>query len=353
MKKTFVIILAAIVLDAGILKAEEPAGKNDATATDIQVQTVDFEIPGDGGTNKIHIKIEMGDTQKFAGKGFWIPLIAGYRHGDFCREWFIFPLLSSGSSNEKSGASDFFSPLYASAKKGFSLIIDNSNKDEVAYDLLFDEKLENDNASIELRSCPALMTFWCLVEGEKEHLSIFSALPLLTMTAGTSESYMFASAPLLTLYQSGKDTEKCSTLFGLLFDYEKGLKTQETSVMKGIFYSSDMDGVMDKRKIGPFGLLYSSTIKEDQKKYSSMWDFLFYYSSGVEKNEFGLGPFGLLYSHSGSAEEQERTSILYSILYESNKSADGKTQSWSFTPLFGVKKQNDELGLNILSINLF
>ena len=184
-----------------------------------------------------------------------------------------------------------------------------------------------------------------IVEGEKEHLSIFSALPLLTMTAGTSESYMFASAPLLTLYQSGKDTEKCSTLFGLLFDYEKGLKTEETSVMKGILYSSDMDGVMDKRKVGPFGLLYSSTIKEGQKKYSSMWDFLFYYSSGVEKNEFGLGPFGLLYSHSGSAEEQERTSILYSILYESNKSADGKTKSWSLTPLFGVKKQNDELGI--------
>jgi len=99
--------------------------------------------------------------------------------------------------------------------------------------------------------------------------------------------------------------------------------------------------------------IYSSTIKEGQEKYSSMWDFLFRYSSGIEKSEFGIGPFGLLYSHSGGDGEWENMSILSSLLYESNKSSDGKTQSWMFTPFFGMKKENDKLGLNILSFDLF
>ncbi len=347
MKTLYFFALAVLSLQALGLQAEDAAKKDEAKSSNHQNVELTFPFEIDGQKQRLRVTAEPEDLSKLPSKGFWIPFLGGHRKGEFHHQWFVFPLLCSGSFNNRTGSYAFSSPLYECIKKDFFLKVDRSKEGETDMVAVFDENPEDNNARFALRSCPVLLSFHFLVEGEEQRYSVFAALPLLTINAATADSNVFASVPLMTYCISDKETEKASTLFGLVFEYEKGLKTEETSVVKGALYSSDFDGVMDKRKVGPFGILYSSTAKEGTRKHSALWDMIFRSEDGPGVDELELGPLGILFSHSASAGDVEKTSLLSSFIYESRYNSSNDTLTRSYTPLFGTKTVNGRTTLRI------
>ena len=66
MNKKILMILVAIIFDTSILMAEESVEiKNDATANNPQIQTVNIEIQGASGKNKINVaSVSFGREEK-------------------------------------------------------------------------------------------------------------------------------------------------------------------------------------------------------------------------------------------------------------------------------------------------